>query len=401
VLLTYAWQLRWARPAALSAVDPAAPSVDSPLPAAYALAPLNSDLIRNPSAVRRALGFLNQLQPDGTYILSRPGGSDVVPMDLAHSAIALVKANQVDRAKAAMTWLYQSMIRRESDRADTATDALYGGSWDDDLTLSGAAVPGSSRGRGEAVGMALIATSVIADADPGFLGVSIGGTHVSDLVRESVDYLTQPAMRRADGSFAHSPEYGVAFDEECARMTLGLELASKILLKTGDPSGAKRAADAAEAGLKALQRRQGMSQGMAYDFYAMGIWGLGSRADAQAEIGALKSTGLASRSGVHNWDWQLTKPASLLTRLHWWAQSQTISPSETFDYAIACVSAGDVATAIDLEQRWLPLQRSDGGFADAYLLGLRIGLSDPTSYAVARFILLERLLTDVAGGTKN
>jgi hypothetical protein len=137
---------------------------------------------------------------------------------------------------------------------------------------------------------------------------------------------------------------------------------------------------------------------MAYDFYAMGIWGLGSRQDALGEVKWLKSTGLVDRDGVRNWDWQLAKANPISDHLKWWAQSQSIAPSQTFDYAIACISAGDIQTALDLERRWLPRQLENGGFQDAFYLGLRIGLAPPTSYSAARFILLERLLSDVVGG---
>jgi hypothetical protein len=365
-------------------------------PAIYALPPRSPDDFRSASAVKQAASFLESLQPTGTYVLTTRTSSAVVPMDLAHAAIALTKVNQLSRARAAMAWLY-SNITTSSDLVDsTAGFADYAGSWYDGIGPDGRPATGS-RGRGEAVGMALIATHTIWSADPGFLMQDIGDHHVVDLVRLSVQYLTQPAMNHSDGCFSHSPDYPVAFNEECARMSLGLRLAGEMLHAAGDNSAATSATRAADRGVEALRNPTGLNQGMAYDYYAMGIWGLGSRDDAKSEVIWARSTGLIGPDGVRNWDWQMSKATSLLTWLHWWAQAQTIAPSETFDYAIASVSAGDVGTALDLERRWLPRQRADGSFADSYIFGLRLGVTEPTSYAVSRFILLESLLTSIVG----
>jgi hypothetical protein len=297
-----------------------------------------------------------------------------------------------------MAWLY-SHTTTTSTYVDSKAGTLdYAGSWYDGFLPDGQPTT-DSRGRGEAVGMALIATHTIWSADPGFLTQDIGDHHVVDLVRMSVHYLTQPTMNRQDGCYAHSPDYPVAFNEECARMSLGLRLASEMLQASGDEPTAELASQSADRGVETLRSRTGLNQGMAYDYYAMAIWGLGSRDDAKSEVIWARSTGLVGPDGVHNWDWQLSKATSLLTWIRWWAQAQTIAPSETFDYAIASVTAGDVGTAVDLERRWLPRQRADGSFADSYVLGLRLGLSQPTSYAVSRFILLESLLTAIVGKT--
>jgi hypothetical protein len=372
----------------------------------YALSPRSDQSLRNPEAVQRAVGFLLNLQPEGTYILSTADSPVVVPMDLTHAVIALTRVQQIDPARSAMIWLYERMILPSPSSVDLGAQADYAGSWYDGIQTNGAPVAGISRGRGEAVGMALIATYAVWSEDPGFLNVKIGDSRIADLLALSVDYLTQPSMEQPGAVFSHSPDYRVPFNEENARMVVGLHLASQMLQGSGDQVSAERAATAAAQGLTSLQQRTGMSQGMAYDYYAMSIWGLATPDQARSEMTWFKSTGLVDANGVHNWDWQLTQATTLPTWLRWWVQAQTVTPSPTFDYAIASVAAGNVQTALNLEQRWLPLQRPDGGFSDAYLfanplgglLGLHLGFSAPTSYAVARFILLERLLTDVLGG---
>lgn len=372
----------------------------SPVPAVYSLPPLSPTRMRNAAAVARALGFLKAMQPERTYVLSIQGHQVVVPMDVAHAAIALTSVDELPRAEAAMTWLYQRMIRPEDPDSIDQNGVDYAGSWYDDLRTDGSAFPGSARGRGESVGMALIATYAISLQDPRFLDRRIGDSRVIDLLKLATAFLTRPSMEAPDGRFYHSPSYRVSFNEECARMTLGLELASRLLRADGHPVAAAGAAAAARSGLRALNSGVGMDQGMAYDYYARSIWGLATPAQARQEVAWLRSTGLLSANGVRNWDWQLSTASSPLVWLRWWTQAQTIAPSQTFDFAIASVTAGDTATALDLERRWLPLQRADGGFDDAVLFGpfgLHVGYGDPTSYAVARFILLEHLLTVSVG----
>jgi hypothetical protein len=387
----------WLRLGPTDGLDPSVEdSVDSTKsPAIYALPVRDQDTMRNPAAVRRATAFLEELQPQGSYILTSPGVDAVVPMDLAHAAIALTKVGRVDRARAAVLWLDARMTTASTRAVPSLEVTDYLGSWYDSYSANGQ--PNTEdRGRGEAVGMALIATHTVWASDPSFLSERVGELKVSDLVRLSVRYLTQPAMAASGGGFAHSPTYTVAFNEECARMAVGLRLAGEMLRAAGDDMTANVADFASDRGISALRTSTGLSQGMAYDYYAMGIWGLGTRSDARFEVSMAKSTGLVGVNGVRNWDWQLTKATSLVTWLRWWAQSQTIAPSETFDFAIASISAGDVRTAVELERRWLPRQRSDGSFADAYVFGLRLGISRPTSYAVSRFLLLESLLTAVS-----
>ncbi|MGH2461710.1 MAG: hypothetical protein ACRDIY_22890 [Chloroflexota bacterium] len=369
-----------------------------PVPPIYALPEIPDPDPRHPKAVAAAVRFLEAMQPDGTYVRSRAGSSAVAPMDVAHAAIALVSVNRVGAAEAAMTWLYRQITLPGSPDAIDARGVDYSGSWYDDLQTDGRPEAGSARGRGEGVGMALIATYAIDARDPGYLNTRIGDHRVANLVGLATDYLTRPTMLAPDGRFYHSPAYRVSFNEECARMTLGLDLAGRMLNRKGNVA-VDQISIAATEGQRALDRGSGLSQGMAYDFYARSIWGLASPAEARQELAWTRSTGLVSANGVKNWDWQLTTAATPLTWLRWWAQARTIAPSQTFDYAIAAINAGDLGTALDLERRWLPLQRADGGFDDALVFGpfgSHVGFDAPTSYAVARFILLERLLDVVA-----
>ncbi|HEX5415056.1 MAG TPA: hypothetical protein VFZ25_05275 [Chloroflexota bacterium] len=391
-------------------LTPSAPRDDSvtpvqytiePSPAAYALYPSDSTQLRNPKAVQKAIDFLTRLQPDGTYVLSAPNDQNIVPMDVAHAAIALAKVDRRPQAEAAMNWLYGLMILPGPGSYDAPLDADFAGSWYDQIQTDGRPADHATRGRGEAVGIALIATYTIYREDPAYIHTRVGDNRIIDLVRLSVAYLTQPSMQTTDGRFYHSPDYQVPFNEEGARMTLGLKLASEMLAAGGDQTIAKLAAERSALGLQALRKGEGISQGMAYDYYAMSIWGLATPAEASSEMSWLKSTGLVNQYGVKNWDWQLTTASTFPTWLRWWVQAQTITPAPTFDYAIAALSAGDVNTALRIEQEWVPRQRNDGGFDDAYLFGLRVGVSPPTSYAVARFLMLERLLTDVVGSTSN
>jgi len=370
-------------------------------PAIYALPPTPSQHFLHPEAAHRAVQFLHLMQPSGTYIQSVLGQPQVVPMDVAHAAIALSEADQLSRAEAAMTWLYARMIMPGQQGSYDPRYGDFSGSWFDDIQPNGSPMPGSTRGRGEAVGMALIATYSIYQQDPAYLNTLVGDYRIVDLVGRAAEFLTRSNMQASDGRFYHSPDYHVAFNEECARMTLGLELAGRMLAASGDGQAARQAAVHAARGLVVLRSGEGMSQGMAYDYYGAAIWGLVSPTAAQSELNDLQANGLVSVDGVRNWDWQLGQATTFPQWLHWWIQSQTISPSQTFDYAIAAVTAHDVGTALSLEQRWLPLQRPDGGFDDAYILGLRIGMGAPTSYSAARFILLDHLLSSlINSGTR-
>ena len=362
------------------------------IPRIYALPPGPSP--RNPAAVEAAVRFLEAMQPDGTYVLSRQGSTTVVPMDVAHAAIALVSVDRLRAAEAAMTWLYRQISLPTGPDAVDASGIDYSGSWYDDLRSDGMPQVGSARGRGEAVGIALIATYSIYLRDPNYLATRIGDDRVIDLVRLATGYLTRSTMQASDGRFYHSPTYRVSFNEECARMTLGLDLAGRMLNGPGNIA-VDESSIAATEGQRALDRGAGMSQGMAYDYYARSIWGLATPRQAEQEMAWTHATGLVNADGVKNWDWQLKTATSPMVWLRWWAQAQTVAPSETFDYAIASINAGDMKTALELERRWISLQRSGGGFDDGFLFGpfgLRVGFGQPTSYAVARFILLERLL---------
>lgn len=372
---------------------------DSTILAQYAVSPLHPSHQRNARAVEKAVGFLLTLQPEGTYILTAAGMDDVVHMDVAHAAIALSKVGYLAEAEAAMNWMVSTMtLKGASDQygdmelAGETVSVDYSGSWHDHYRTSGEPRRDLTRGRGEGVGMGLIAIYTIYQQDPSYLQMVIQGATVGDRVAAAVGYLTSETMQHPDGRFNHRPDYRVSFGEEAARMSLGLELGARMLDEMGDRVAAQRARWGAERGLSALRGGDGLSYGMAYDYYAMSIWGLATQEQAQEELSRLEAAGLVTPDGVRNWDWQLLRAEDWRDKLRWWAASQSIGPSQTFDWAIASIAAGNMNDALEIERRWLPLQRSDGSFAGLYFLGLRVGAGPSNSYAAARFILMERLL---------
>ncbi|MCL5962498.1 MAG: hypothetical protein M1358_24825 [Chloroflexi bacterium] len=369
----------------------------------YSVASLEFSKMPNQVAVEKAVRFILHLQPEGSYILTSENSDDIVHMDVAHSAIALSKVGHVKEAKKAMDWLLAHMTTPNSpDRRRTVTidktsrSVDYAGSWYDHFRRNGEPRRDLTRGRGEGVGMALIAVYAVYQEDPAYLRHSIDGTMVIDDVAMAVHYLTSDVVQRDDGRFNHRPDYQVSFNEEGTRMVLGLRLASDMLRATARVEDADLAAEHAAKGLAALQNGNDINQGMAFDYYALSIWGLATPEQAREEFVSLKDAHLVSPDGVRNWDWQLNTAKSLWSRLRWWATSQSIAPAQTFDWAIANVTIGNIEEARRVEQRWLPLQRADGGFSGVYLPGLRVGLGDPTSYTAARFILLERLLANAS-----
>jgi hypothetical protein len=356
-------------------------------------------------AVERALSYILRLQPEGTYILTSPGVDDVVHMDVAHSAIALAKTGHLAEARGAMDWLLGKMtVPGDLDENSVVSyegqsySVDYAGSWWDHFTSAGVPKTEMTRGRAEGVGMGLIATYALYQQDPEYLAQRIGGHTVADLVGYSADYLTSPSIQGPDGRFSHRPDYRVSFNEEGARMVLGLRVASQMLSDAGRPEDAAQAAMHADLGLAALLKGQGLSQGMAYDYYAMGIWGLVPRDMATQELAVLNSRGLVTPDGVRNYDWQVMTNPRPLDRLRYWLQGQTIGPSETFDWAIANVVAGQAPNAVVVEQKWLGLQRPDGGFPGGYIPVLGLPFGDSATYSAARFVMLERILTAALGG---
>ena len=370
----------------------------------WAVQPLHPAQLRNASAVTKAIRFILDLQPAGTYILSTPGTDDVVHMDVAHSAIALTKTRHLAEAEAAMDWLLGRMtVPGDPDEFGSYSaggksyQVDYAGSWWDHFRSSGEPRTDLTRGRAEGVGIALIATYTIYLEDPGYLSHRLGAYSVADRVAFAARYLASPAIQREDGRFNHRPDYRVSFNEEGARMVLGLQLASEMLDGVGRTREAKEVESHAELGLSALLGGKGLSQGMAYDYYALGIWGLATPQYARQELRAVKAAGLATPYGVRNWDWQFHQATSLLDRFRWWAQAQTIAPSETFDWAIASITAGQIGNALEVESRWLALQLPDGGFPGSYLPVVGLSFGPPASYSAARFVMLERMLTEVLG----
>ena len=378
--------------------------------AQHALTPLSIEDFRNPVAVAGAVAFVEGLQPDGTYVLTTADADDIVHMDVAHAALALTKSGRVERARSALDWLLARMTTRESDdrfgrrladgpNAGRRVD--YAGSWWDHLETNGDPKRWLTRGRAEGVGLTLVAVYATWQADPEYLWREVASEGIDRLVIDRVSlaagYVASPAIQHGDGRFNHRPDYAVSFAEEGARMVLGLRLAAEMLEADGRSAEARVARDAATLGMAALRNGEDVNRGMSYDYYALGIWGLVSPADASAELDATRRAQLASREGIRNWDWQIENAERFEDRARFWVQSRAIAPSETFDWAIAATTAGDFASAVEIERRWLTLQRADGGFPAAYVPAIGLKLGEPTSHSAARFIMLERVLTDALG----
>lgn len=372
------------------------------VPPQYAISSLDSSDYRNSTSVQKAVDFIKSLQPEGTYILTSPGQDDVVHMDVAHSVIALAKVKRVSEAKSAMNWLLGRMTRTDDEDAWVDLDydgqvhrVSYAGSWWDHFHTSGKPYRDKTRGRGEGVGMALIAVYSIYQEDPHYLDTEVSGQKVGDYVVQAARYLSSSAVQKPDGRFNHRPDYRVSFDEECARMALGLKLAAQMVARRGDGRAIAAIEQSAEKGLAALNKGDGINKGMAFDYYAKSLWGIAKGDAARLELASLRQASLVTSSGVKNWDWQQLTAAELQDKIKWWAVGQAIGPAQTFDWGMANIIAGDLYEAFKIEGTWLPLQRTDGGFAGTYLLGGRVPLGPPTSYTAARFILFERMLTEV------
>jgi hypothetical protein len=358
----------------------------APPPPAQALAPLPVAAFRAAPRVERAVGFLLSLQPEGTYILSRAGVDNVVPMDLAHAALALCQAGHLREAEAALDWLL-ALQTRPGDAGSLASWTLEGervavdyvGSWYDHYHPDGTPKEQQTRGRGEAVGLTLIALATVVRADPAYAGHIVAGEPVREYVARAAGYLRQPALQKADGRFHHRPEYRVSFGEEAARMGLGLQLAGDLLAAVG-PTYADAARAARAAGDRGVARLAagGLTVGMSYDHYARSIWGLADAAGARDEQATAREAGLVTPYGMRRYDWQRLRDDGWRREVSWWAQEQVVGASESFDWGLACLAAGDLAGALRV---------------DGYLPSLGLKISEPTSYAAARFILLERTLT--------
>lgn len=372
-----------------------------PVAPQYAITSLPVQSFRRAAAVQHAVDFILGLQPEGTYILTKPGVNDIVPMDVAHAVIALTKAGYAAEARAAIDWMLALQTRPHEPRAIVTKDVDgqtltidYSGSWYDHYEAAALPKGCLSRGRGEAAGLMLVAVGTIVQEDPSYLWHEVAGEPVWAYVARAAHYLSRPALQKPDGRFHHRPDYQVSFNEEGARMTLGLELAADMLDQTGERESAALFRKHAARGFAALRKGEGLSQGMAYDYYALTMWGLVEGAEADAELASLRATGLATPHGVRHYDWQQLQARTMRDRVNWWVRGQIVPPSESFDWGIANIVAGDLTTALQLESAWLPRQRADGSFAGGHLALLGIPVGKPTSYSAARFILFERLLTD-------
>ncbi len=180
LIVSSAFVLRTVFPTSGHGFQPAVPQAVSfnnrSVPPLYQVAPIELSKLPNRTAVERAVQFILRLQPQGSYILTTAHSDDVVHMDVAHSAIALTKVGHIEEAKRAMDWLLAHMTMLNSpDRFGSvivggkrqAVD--YAGSWYDHFRVNGEPRKDLTRGRGEGVGISLIAIYTIFQDDPTYI----------------------------------------------------------------------------------------------------------------------------------------------------------------------------------------------------------------------------------------
>lgn len=367
------------------------------LPPSYSLSVYETAKYPHPEVVKKARDFILSLQPEGSYILSKPGENDISPMASAHAAIALTKVGKTENAKGAINWLL----------ARSSTEGVDKGSVYEHYRKDGTPIQPFTRGRGEETAMVLIALDAISAQDPNYLLEKVEQRQVREYARNMVDFLTSSQIQAADGRFYHRPDYKYAFREENMRMIIALQLATKLFLKTGDLKEAEIALKASQKGAEALFKDTGYTMGMPYDVYAEGIWGFGSLEERRSEIDDLSQTGFLTQAGVRNWDQQEKTPvtdfASLKKKLKYWSSGKLVGLSPSWDLVIALLTAGYYEEAVKLEQKLILTQNTEGGFSTnclPYLLprlfaeSIPVCFTSPTVDGAARAILAEGILIE-------
>lgn len=362
----------------------------------------------NEESAALAFDELTKFQPEKTYIETHLGQDDIAPMDVSHGAIAFSKVkNNIDRAEGATDWLL-SEITKPGDRdqyeikiKENKEEAIinYAGSWFDHMDKNGIHVK-DTRGRGEAVGITLVALNSIYKEDHDYLFKEIEGRKVYEDIELMVDYLSR--IQGPDGNFFHSPTYEESFTEENARMAVGLGLASEMLEEAGRFDKAILAKSMSERGIKAIEDGTKMNEGMAYDPMTSPLWKIGTKEKIKKEIKDFMNSSFMIGGKVRNYDWGEKNRKDPLERIYLWFQGiLTTSPAANIDFENALLTAGEVKKAIDYEKSIRSLQKPDGSFDGFYLTFLPIGMSESNSYDLSRFIIMEALYTKVINRTKS
>lgn len=343
----------------------------------------------NKESLIRAVNALLRFQPEGTYILTNISRDDIVHMDIAHAVIAFSKIKYVDQAKGAMNWLLsKTTIPQSKDRFENGFD--YSGSWYDHFNKKGKPNPGT-RGRGEGVGMSLVAIGSICQEDPDYLFETVNGKSVYGYMKLMVGYLGR--IQAEDGNFYHNPNYPVSFIEENTRMAEGLEIAYQSFLKLGDFENAALAKRLSDKGFAAIKNGTNMKKGMPFDYFGKLLWNVEG---GEKEIDIFRKSGLIVGNDVRNWDWQENTNEDFKERLKYFVQGLfTTTPSIGMEYADALLTIGRIKEASMFESRARSLQKSDGSFSAIYVTLLGWGLGEADSYAISRYIIMEAMFNQV------
>lgn len=347
-----------------------------------------------PGPVEAAKNFILSHQTENSYIVTNSTKREIVPMDTAHAAIALSKVGHGEEAKNGVNWLLEKIAPPDTKKervliGGKIEEVAYGGSLWDQYKENGKSSPVAERGRGEGIGLLLMAIDSIAQLDETYMLSTVGGVTVADQMEHMTNYLS--SLQQATGAFIHRPNYKHAFYEENIRMAEGLRLTAERLTKIpGKQETVHKAKKMSDQAFHAVDAGTGLEYGMSYDYLARAMWGRGGRSMAVKEIANAKAHGRLNDTGVHAYDMkQDTSPFFSKEKL----SGLSYGTSETAEGAIALFMAGEISSAQEMERNLLSLQQPDGGFPSTFFGG--IGMGDASVYTAARVIQLERVVTDV------
>lgn len=366
------------------------------LPAQNEISSLPPDKFHHTTRVNKAIDFILSHQlPNGAFLTDFTK-REIVPMDTAHASLGLVKSGYLSQAKEGMNWCLGKLTpegtRLEPKRINGKEHYVsYAGSWWNEYDARGKPKQHSARGRAEQNGLALIAIDSICQSDPDYFTMQVGEKTVAEHAWNMTQYLSQ--VQQANGSFIHRPTFPKAFPEENVRMTVGLDLMAKRFLSVGEVEKAEKVRLMSDKAFAALDKKSDFTYGMSYDYLARAMWGVGGRSIGKEEVQNAIKAGKMSSGGVKMYD---VKQDSLSYLGDHWREKLTglaYGTAETIDGAIALLTAGYITQAQRYEDKIMNLQKENGGFPTGFFAGFSSGRE--TIYTAARFILLERLMTEV------
>jgi hypothetical protein len=350
-----------------------------------------------PDKAQKAVNFiLSHQMPNGAFLTDFTK-REIVPMDIGHAGLGLLKTGHIEEAKQGANWalshltpkgepLQKIIINEEEQLVD------YSGSWWNEYDEYGVHKPRSARGRAEQNGLLFMTIDAICQDDPGYFTSRVSGKYVADHIGNMVGYLNR--VQQPDGRFIHRPTFPLAFPEENVRMAEGLRLMSDRFFHIGEREKAYQTSAMSIKAFSALDNGEGFDYGMSYDFLARAMWGTSGRETSEKDILHALKEGKMTPTGVKMYDMK-QDTISYLDRSKWrqkWA-GEVYETAGTIDGAIALMNAGWVSEGEKYEDEITKLQRSNGGFPTAFL-GPFSGGSE-TIFTAGRYLLLERVKTEV------